>query len=62
MLKVSDVRERTLHAPAHLAVNRSDVTTIAVVARTDPREQASVVTLSLPPHLASLDAFPVAAG
>ncbi len=99
MLKVSDVRERTLYAPAALGeviiiraggsydgkqgmslatgvssrsagarglclhlVNRSDVTTIAVVARTDPREQESVVTLSLSPHLAGLDAFPVAAG
>ena len=46
----------------HLPVNRSAVTTVAVVARTDPREQESVVTLSLPPHLAGLDAFPVAAG
>src|ERR1700757_4671223 len=46
----------------HLPVNRSEVTTVAVVARTDPREQESVVTLSLPPHLAGLDAFPVAAG
>jgi uncharacterized RmlC-like cupin family protein len=44
----------------HLPVNRSDVTTIAVVARTDPQEQESVITLSLPPHLAELDAFPVA--
>ena len=43
-------------------MNRSNVTTVAVVARTDPREQESVVTLSLPPHLAGLDAFPVAAG
>ena len=46
----------------HLPVNRSDVTAVAVVARTDPREQESVVPLSLPPHLADLDAFPVAAG
>ena len=46
----------------HLPVNRGDVTTVAVVARTDPREQESVVTLSLPPHLANLEAFPVAAG
>ncbi len=46
----------------HLPVNRSEVTTVAVVARTDPREQESVVTLSLPPHLADLNAFPVAAG
>jgi uncharacterized RmlC-like cupin family protein len=46
----------------HLPVNRSEVTTVAVVARTDPREQESVVTLSLPPHLADLNTFPVAAG
>jgi uncharacterized RmlC-like cupin family protein len=46
----------------HLPVNRSDVTAVAVVARTDPREQERVVTLSLPPHLAGLSAFPVAAG
>ena len=46
----------------HLPVNRSEVTTVAVAARTDPREQESAVTLSLPPHLADLNAFPVAAG
>ena len=46
----------------YLPVNRSEVTTVAVVARTDPREQESVVTLSRPPHLSDLDAFPVAAG
>jgi uncharacterized RmlC-like cupin family protein len=44
----------------HLPVNRSDVMTVAVVARTDPQEQESVVTMELPPHLADLDAFPVA--
>ena len=44
----------------HLPVNRSDVMTVAVVARTDPQEQESVVTMSLPPHLAELNAFPVA--
>src|SRR5579872_4093687 len=44
----------------HLPVNRSDVTTVAVVARTDPQEQESVVAISLPPHLSDLDAFPVA--
>jgi uncharacterized RmlC-like cupin family protein len=44
----------------HLPVNRSDLMTVAVVARTDPAERESVVTLSLPPHLAELDAFPVA--
>ena len=43
----------------HLPVNRSDVMTVAVVARTDPLEQESVVTLALPPHLADLDAFPI---
>jgi uncharacterized RmlC-like cupin family protein len=44
----------------HLPVNRSDVVTVAVVARTDPQEQESVTTMSLPPHLAELDDFPVA--
>ena len=44
----------------HLPVNRGDATAVAVVARTDPHEQESVVTLSLPPHLAELNAFPVA--
>ena len=44
----------------HLPVNRSDVMTVAVVARTDPQEQESVVTIALPPHLSDLDAFPVA--
>jgi uncharacterized RmlC-like cupin family protein len=44
----------------HLPVNRSDVTTVAVVARTDPQEQESVVTMKLPPHLDELNAFPVA--
>src|SRR6266581_1875770 len=44
----------------HLPVNRSDIMTVAVVARTDPQEQESVVTMSLPPHLAELDDFPIA--
>jgi hypothetical protein len=30
------------------------------VARTDPQEQESVHTMSLPPHLDELNAFPVA--
>ena len=30
----------------HLPVNRSDVMTVAVVARTDPQEQESVVTMT----------------
>jgi uncharacterized RmlC-like cupin family protein len=41
-------------------VNRSDVLTVAVVARTDAQEQESVVPLSLPPHLADLDEVPLA--
>jgi uncharacterized RmlC-like cupin family protein len=44
----------------HLPVNRSDVMTVAVVARTDPQEQESVIALPLPPHLSELSAFPVA--
>jgi uncharacterized RmlC-like cupin family protein len=44
----------------HLPVNRSNVTTVAVVARTDPQEQESVVQMDLPAHLADLNAFPVA--
>jgi uncharacterized RmlC-like cupin family protein len=46
----------------HLPVNRSDTDTmIAVVARTDPAEQESVVVLDLPPHLAGLLEMPFAA-
>ena len=44
----------------HLPVNRSEVMTVAVVARTDPQEQESLVILNLPPHLSELNAFPVA--
>ena len=44
----------------HLPVNRSDVMTIAVVARTDPHEQESVVVMELPRHLAGLVSLPVA--
>jgi uncharacterized RmlC-like cupin family protein len=44
----------------HLPVNRSDVTTVAVVARTDPQEQESVLTMPLPEHLADLETFPIA--
>ena len=44
----------------HLPVNRTDVTTVAVVARTDPQEQESVITLSLPSHLSELNDFPIA--
>ncbi len=44
----------------HLPVNRGDVTAIALVARTDPDEQESVVTVELPRHLAGLLSLPVA--
>jgi uncharacterized RmlC-like cupin family protein len=44
----------------HLPVNRSDVMSIAVVARTDPEEQESVVVVELPQHLADLLSLPVA--
>jgi uncharacterized RmlC-like cupin family protein len=46
----------------HLPVNRSGSPMVAVVARTDPAEQESVVVLDLPARLASvLASFPVAA-
>ena len=44
----------------HLPVNRSGVMSIAVVARTDPQEQESVVVVELPRHLADLLSLPVA--
>ncbi len=44
----------------HLPVNRGDVTVIAIVARTDPGEQESEVTVELPRHLAGLLSLPVA--
>jgi uncharacterized RmlC-like cupin family protein len=44
----------------HLPVNRSGVMTIAVVARTDPEEQESVVVVELPRHLAGLLSLPIA--
>jgi uncharacterized RmlC-like cupin family protein len=54
-----------LYVPAgipHLPVNRSASPLRAVVARTDPAEQESVVVLDLPPRLESVLAdFPVAA-
>jgi uncharacterized RmlC-like cupin family protein len=43
----------------HLAVNRSDVMTIAVVAGTDPEEREGVVVVELPRHLADLLSLPV---
>jgi hypothetical protein len=44
----------------HLAVNRADVTAIAVIARTDPSETERVVVVELPRHLAELLSFPIA--
>jgi len=44
----------------HLAVNRADVTAIAVIARTDPSETERVVVVELPQHLAELLSFPIA--
>ena len=44
----------------HLPVNRSDITTIAIVARTDPDEQESVIPVELPRHLAELLSLPIA--
>jgi uncharacterized RmlC-like cupin family protein len=46
----------------HLAVNRGDVTAIAVVARTDVADQAGSVMIELPRHLAALADYPVASG
>lgn len=46
----------------HLPVNKGDATAIAVLARTDPAEQESVVLLDLPGHLSALRNLPVAAG
>jgi uncharacterized RmlC-like cupin family protein len=45
---------------AHLAANRGEVTTIAVVARTDPAANAAPVVIELPRHLADLVTLPVA--
>lgn len=44
----------------HLAVNRGDVTAIAVVARTDRAERNSVIVVGLPHHLAGLLSLPIA--
>jgi len=43
----------------HLAVNRGDVTSIAVIARTDLADQAGTVTVNLPRHLADLLVLPI---
>jgi len=44
----------------HLAVNRGDVTSIAVAARTDPADNGGGVMIELPRHLAGLLSLPVA--
>jgi uncharacterized RmlC-like cupin family protein len=44
----------------HLPVNRGPVTSVSVVARTDPEEQESMVIMELPRHLADLLSLPVA--
>lgn len=46
----------------HLPVNQGGADAIAVIARTDPAEQESVVVLDLPSHLRDLADLPVAAG
>jgi uncharacterized RmlC-like cupin family protein len=43
----------------HLTVNRGDVTSIAVVARTDPADQPGTIVIELPRHLADLSSYPV---
>jgi uncharacterized RmlC-like cupin family protein len=48
-------------ATPHLPVNKGEVDMIAVIARTDPAEQESVVVLDLPAHLNGLQQIPVAA-
>lgn len=44
----------------HLAVNRGDVTSIAVAARNDPADEGDAVVIELPRHLAGLLGLPVA--
>jgi uncharacterized RmlC-like cupin family protein len=46
----------------HLAVNRGEVTSIAVIARTDPAHQTDPVVIELPRHLTGLLSYPVAVG
>ena len=46
----------------HLAVNRGEVTSIAVVGRTDPADQPGVIVIELPRHLFGLSSYPVASG
>jgi uncharacterized RmlC-like cupin family protein len=44
----------------HLAVNQGDVTSIVVVARTDPADRPGAVAIELPAHLTALLSYPVA--
>jgi uncharacterized RmlC-like cupin family protein len=46
----------------HLVVNRGDVSAIAVVARTNPAEEAGTVAVEFPRHLADLVGLPVGGG
>jgi uncharacterized RmlC-like cupin family protein len=46
----------------HLAVNRGDVTSIAVAAGADPADAAGAVVIELPRHLAHVASIPVAVG
>ena len=46
----------------HLAVNRGEVTSIAVVGHADPADQPGAVVIELPRHLAALSSYPVASG
>jgi uncharacterized RmlC-like cupin family protein len=46
----------------HLAVNRGEVTSIAVVGRANPRDHPGDVVIELPRHLADLSSYPVASG
>ena len=46
----------------HLAVNRGEVTSVAVVGRADLPDQPGIVVIELPRHLVGLLSYPVASG
>jgi uncharacterized RmlC-like cupin family protein len=46
----------------HLAVNRGEVTSIAVVGRTHPADRPCDIVIELPRHLVGLSSYPVASG
>ncbi|WP_414635874.1 cupin domain-containing protein [Actinophytocola sp.] len=53
-----------LYIPAnvpHIPVNRGTMPMVALMARTDPREQESVRLIDLPGHLGEIGAIPIAA-